>query len=119
MTVLHLLAFPPIYHEEKLLLGPDGEKQSTPHARPGNGSSPSCCQLTERGTRLAEQELIGGGFANVVVKPKKSKRFPNNSVLLVCSHIVALTVSSLILRKRSREKHTGSVMSSAVAKTLI
>lgn len=119
MTVLHLLAFPPIYHEEKLLLGPDGEKQSTPHARPGNGSSPSCCQLAERGTRLAEQELIGSGFANVVIKPKKSKHFPNNSVLLVYSHIMALAMSSLILRKTSREKHTGSVMSSAVAKTLV
>lgn len=115
MTALHLPAFPPIYQEEELLLGPDGEKQSPPRARPDSGSSPSPCQLTEQGTGLAEQELVGSNVA----KPKKSKRFPNNSVPLVCSHIVALAVSSLSLRKRSREEHSGSVLSRAVPKSLI
>lgn len=66
-----------------------GEKQSTPHAGAGNGSSPSRCQLMEQGTRLAEQELVGSGFANAVVKPPK---FPHYFVLLVCSHIMALAL---------------------------
>lgn len=44
-------------------------------------------------------------------KALRWKRFPNYPVLLVCSHVLALAMSSLILRKRSREKHTESVMS--------
>lgn len=44
-------------------------------------------------------------------KALRWKRFPNYPVLLVCSHVLALAMSNLILRKRSREKHTESVMS--------